>query len=234
MPGPLWSEARGPRRWIVAVAGTASVAGSLLAVTKEKERTCGAVPLARCVVERASDLYRSATTRSCDARILPSVKERHRTIARRFWRSGRWELWLAEHSPAHARRLKACRVAKASSGSAAVEEEACAQLRESGHLMSYMLPPSWDPGVLASTERALNCEYDLTAGDSAAAAGSTAGYASAPMSVPTSQPMSWAYRWQVMPRTWRFPRCYKPGAWPLRFMSPRRRAPAARWGPSSP
>jgi hypothetical protein len=222
MPGPLWSAAKWPRRWIAAVVGTASIVGSLLAIAKEKEHTCGPVPLPRCIVERAGDLYRSATTRSCDARILPSVKARHRAIARRYWRNGEWQSWLAEKLPAHARKLRACQAAKSSSGPATVEEEACGQLRESGHLMSYMLPPSGDGGVLAPTERALNCEYDLTAGDGAATGG--------PMSVP----MFWAYGWRVAPRVREFPRCDRAGTRPPRFMSARRRAPAARWGPSSP
>jgi hypothetical protein len=226
MPGPLWSAMRWPRRWVVAVAGTASVAGSLLAVANEKERTCGLVPLPACIVQRARDLYRSQTTRSCDARILPSVRARHRAIARRYWRNGEWRSWLAENAAVHARRLRACQAAKSSSGPAAVEEEACRQLRESGHLMLYVIPPSWDGGVLDSTERTLDCAYDLTAGDGAAGGGP----------VPGAMPglMSWAYGWRVAPRTWGPRHCDRPGQRTPRFMSARRRVPAARWGPSSP
>src|ERR1700754_3943123 len=116
MVRPLWIALKSwiiqSRRWLAAVAGAVSVAASVIALVNAKAGTCEAVALVPCVMERISDLYRAATTRSCNARISPGVKARHRQIAEAHARNGKWLSWLAETVPLHQKLLLACRLSE--------------------------------------------------------------------------------------------------------------------------
>jgi hypothetical protein len=164
MPGER-NPLRSVRRWLVALASALPLLASFAAVTRERDRVCGSVPLFRCAVERLGDLYRTMTTHSCSARMLPAVRSRHRRIAVAVIRNGNRQLWLIEHLPRHASRLAACRLAKSSAGAAAVEEQACAEARESGHLLFHVAPAASRAHLLADTENELGCTYDFPAAE---------------------------------------------------------------------
>lgn len=151
---------RSVRRWLIAATSALPLLASLAAVARERDRVCGAVPLVPCALERLRDLYRAAATLSCDARMLPAVRERHRRIAAEIARDGDREQWLAEKIPQQASLLAACRLARSSAGPAAAEENACTELREGGHLLFQVAAADSRERLLADTESELGCRYD--------------------------------------------------------------------------